>query len=125
MCFSRLYLPECLGLIEMLLLNVNHLGGEDGALSLCPLVGGWLFADHGWRRRREKQLQGRCEDEDSSQYGRSEEGPQEDPVQHLGHKLPVLHHLKENMIIITQRDRSIQLTRVRGSYNEACEALRQ
>ena len=58
-----LYLPECLGLIETLRLNVNHLGGKDGVPSLCSSVDGRLFyTHHDWRRRREEQLQGWGED---------------------------------------------------------------
>lgn len=75
-------------------LSINHRwiqkekhGGvveEDLWVGLCS----WRWA--------EVHLQSRSEDQDGSQYWHCEEGPKENPVQHLSHELPVLHYLRKN-----------------------------
>jgi len=57
-----------------------------------------VILDVSWRRRwggAQEHLQGRCKNENGAKNRYSEECPEENPVQHLGHKLPVLYYLQE------------------------------
>lgn len=67
------------------------------AAALLLLVWGRLFFVCGRWKDFQKLLHGWCEDEDGAQHGDREEGPQENPVQHLSYKLPVLHHLNKEI----------------------------
>lgn len=50
------------------------------------------------RSGAEVHVESRGEDEDGADYGYGEENPEEDPVKHLSHELPVLNHLKTHIM---------------------------
>lgn len=54
------------------------------------------------RSGAEVHVQSWSEDEDGADYRHGKEDPQEDPVQHLSHELPVLNHLEEKNNTHTQ-----------------------